>query len=83
MPCEGLSKDVFEAAFPYYDEYDGTAYIFRDGGLGRKTKFVPGLTDYLKEIIEEDGQAELQCHFCLKKYQFDKDELIAILEEMS
>lgn len=47
VPCEGLSKDVFEAAFPHYDEYDGTAYIFRDGGLGRKTKFVPGLTDYL------------------------------------
>lgn len=47
VPCEGLSKDVFEAAFPNYDEFDGTAYIFRNGGLGRKTKFVPGLTDYL------------------------------------
>ena len=33
-------------AFPDYDEYNGTAYIFRTG-LGRKTKFVPGLTDYL------------------------------------
>ena len=47
VPCEGQSKDVFEAAFPHYDEFDGTAYIFRNGGLGRKTKFVPGLTDYL------------------------------------
>lgn len=47
VSCEGLPKDVFEAAFPYYDEYDGTAYIFRNGGLGRKTLFVPGLTDYL------------------------------------
>ena len=47
VPCEGLSKDVFEAAFPNFDEFDGTAYIFRNGGLGRKTKFVPGLTDYL------------------------------------
>lgn len=47
VPCEGLSKYVFEAAFPNYDEFDGTAYIFRNGGLGRKTKFVPGLTDYL------------------------------------
>lgn len=45
--CDGLSRDTFEAAFPNYDEYDGTAYIFRDGGLGRKTRFVPGLTDYL------------------------------------
>lgn len=47
VPCEGQSRDYFEAAFPIYDEYDGTAYIFRNGGLGRKTKFVPGLTDYL------------------------------------
>ena len=47
VPCDGISKDTFEAAFPNYDEYDGTAYIFRNGGLGRKSKFVPGLTDYL------------------------------------
>ena len=47
VPCEGQSRDYFEAAFPNYDEYDGTSYIFRNGGLGRKTKFVPGLTDYL------------------------------------
>ena len=47
VPCEGQSKEIFEAAFPNYDENDGAAYIFRNGGLGRKTKFVPGLTDYL------------------------------------
>ena len=47
VPCEGQSRDYFEAAFPNCDEYDGTSYIFRNGGLGRKTKFVPGLTDYL------------------------------------
>ena len=34
----------------------------------------------LTEIIEEDGQAELQCQFCLKKYQFNKEELEGILE---
>ena len=47
VPCEGQSADYFEAAFPNYDEFDGTSYIFRNGGLGRKTKFVPGMTDYL------------------------------------
>jgi len=46
VPAEGLSKETFEAAFPNYDEYDGTSYIFRTG-LGRKTKFVPGMTEYL------------------------------------
>lgn len=29
----------------------------------------------LKEIIEEDGQAELTCHFCNTKYHFDKGHL--------
>lgn len=33
----------------------------------------------LKEIIEEDGEAELQCHFCLERYKFDKEELTEIL----
>ena len=33
----------------------------------------------LKNIIENDGKAELVCHFCNKKYEFTKEEL----EEMS
>lgn len=33
----------------------------------------------LAEIIEEDGEAELVCQFCLKKYHFDKDHLLRIL----
>ena len=37
----------------------------------------------LTEIIEEDGKAELQCQFCLKKYQFSKEELQGILEQMT
>ena len=37
----------------------------------------------LREIIEEDGQAELQGHFCRKKYHFDKPELEAILDRVS
>lgn len=40
------SETVLKSAFPNYDEFDGTAYIFRSG-LGRKTKFVPGLTEHL------------------------------------
>lgn len=37
----------------------------------------------LKEIIEEDGQAELTCQFCTKKYHFDKAHLEALLEAIS
>lgn len=35
----------------------------------------------LKEMIEEDGKAELTCHFCNKKYNFSKEDLEKILEE--
>ena len=31
--------------------------------------------DDLRQIAEEDGQAELTCQFCTKKYHFDKDHL--------
>ena len=38
--------------------------------------------DDLKQIIEEDGQAELTCQFCESKYHFTKEELEAMLERM-
>ena len=46
IPANELSESILKNAFPDYDEYDGTSYIFRSG-LGRKTKFVPGLNEYL------------------------------------
>lgn len=33
----------------------------------------------LSDIIEEDGQAELVCQFCCRKYHFDKEHLERIL----
>ncbi|WP_409290945.1 Hsp33 family molecular chaperone HslO [Peribacillus sp. SCS-37] len=32
-------------------------------------------SDEIGDIIEEDGKAEAQCHFCNEVYHFDKDEL--------
>ena len=37
--------------------------------------------DELSEIIEEDGQAELSCHFCNSRYTFTKGELERLLQE--
>lgn len=34
----------------------------------------------LAQIIEEDGKATLHCHFCNKDYDFNRDELIEILQ---
>lgn len=38
--------------------------------------------DDLREIIDEDGQAELVCQFCEKKYFFDKEQLEEIYRQM-
>lgn len=35
----------------------------------------------LKEIIEQDGKAELTCQFCGKKYRFDREQLVGLLSE--
>ncbi len=44
-----------------------------------KEKFAEGLMtlgkDQIKELIEEDGKAEIKCQFCNKIYNFNKGEL--------
>lgn len=35
----------------------------------------------LEQLIEEDGQAEVVCHFCNEKYTFEKEELQQILNK--
>lgn len=35
----------------------------------------------LEDILREDGQAELVCHFCSAKYYFDRDQLEELLAE--
>ena len=36
----------------------------------------------LKKIIQEDGKAEIVCHFCNKKYEFSKQELEEIAKNI-
>lgn len=36
----------------------------------------------LEEIINTEGKAELVCHFCNQKYNFSKEELQAIIEQI-
>lgn len=38
-------------------------------------------TDDLRKILEEDKKAELSCHFCNRKYNFDEADLIRLLKE--
>ncbi|MBP3870722.1 MAG: hypothetical protein J6E46_07075 [Faecalicoccus sp.] len=45
VPADENSKIVFEKTFPEF-ELDDEVYVMRKS-LGRKSKFVPGLTEYL------------------------------------
>ena len=42
-------------------------------GLGEKE---------IQEMIDEDGMAEAQCHFCLETYQYSKEELESFINEL-
>ena len=35
----------------------------------------------IKDIIDEQGHAEITCHFCENRYDFSKQELEALLEQ--
>jgi len=38
-------------------------------------------TEELEQMISEQGQAEVQCHFCAEKYKFNSTELQQILHQ--
>ena len=38
-------------------------------------------TDEIEDMIETDGQAEAECHFCNEKYHFSKENLENLLEQ--
>lgn len=42
-------------------------------GLGKKE---------IQDMIDEDGMAEAQCHFCLEAYQYSKEELESFINEL-
>lgn len=71
---EGIEMDPPEEFFPEMrcdcsEERMEQALI----SIGRKD---------LKEIIDEDGKAELVCHFCRTRYQFGREQLEALLEQI-
>ena len=37
----------------------------------------------IKKIYDEDKKVEVQCHFCNKKYNFDENELLTLIEKIS
>lgn len=36
----------------------------------------------IQEIIDDEGHAEAQCHFCMEKYQFSREDLESFIDEI-
>ncbi|MBR5229406.1 MAG: Hsp33 family molecular chaperone HslO [Firmicutes bacterium] len=84
---EGILADMMERIFgDMPEEYKVGGLEYRTMGWEcdcsterlEKVLMTIGVSD-LKEIIEEDGEAEMVCQFCCKKYHFDKPHLEGIL----
>ena len=70
---------------------ENALFLINDLGLEfkcdcSKERFADGLASIgkveLEKIINEDGKAHTKCHFCGKEYNFSKEELEEILEEI-
>ena len=87
---EGILEDLKNEIFGEMpDEYKVDTLEFREmkwncdcsEEILEKALMTIGKKD-LQEIIEEDGQAELVCQFCEKKYFFHKEHLENLLSQM-
>ena len=87
---EAIMEDLLNKIFaPMPEEFTVIAKETRDIGWEcdcsterlEKALMSIGVTD-MRTILEEDGEAELTCQFCRKKYHFDKEHLERLLEEM-
>ncbi|WP_033542042.1 Hsp33 family molecular chaperone HslO [Planococcus sp. CAU13] len=51
-----------------------------------KERFAEGIMGLgaaeIRQMIDEEGKAETQCHFCLETYSYSKEELEAMIDEL-
>lgn len=82
MSPEGILEEIFGEGnveilekIPVKFECNCSKERFADGimGLG---------AEEIQKIIDEEGKAETQCHFCLETYSYSKDELEAMIDEL-
>lgn len=87
---EAIMEDLLNKIFaPMPEQFEVIAKETRDIGWEcdcsterlEKALMSIGVQD-MRTILEEDGEAELTCQFCRKKYHFDREHLERLLEEM-
>ncbi len=83
MPLNEILKIIFVGL--HIDEMPGSECVPKYHCDCSRERFEGGIISIgrkeISAIIEEDGQAEVVCQFCNKKYNFTKDDLTKLLAE--
>jgi len=81
LDAEGIIGEVLgDIAFKVYETRE-VGYLCTCSKERLERALVSIGRNDLQEMIEEQGHAELVCHFCNKKYSFSRDELANLLEK--
>lgn len=79
---EDIIKLIFEDNYKIMETIDVSFKCYCN-----KDKFASGIAtlgkDEIQKMIDEDGQAEVICHYCNTQYLFTKDELANIMKGMN
>jgi molecular chaperone Hsp33 len=80
LDAEGIIKDILgDIDYKVYEEKQIEYQCNCDKERLERALVSMGKKE-LEDIIEEQGEAELVCHFCNSKYHFDREELVKLLE---
>lgn len=80
LDAEGLIKSVLgDIEYKVYEEKE-VSYRCNCNKERLERALISIGKEELQELIEDQGSAELVCHFCNSKYHFDKAELTELLE---
>ncbi len=81
LDAEGVIKDILgDIEYKVFEEKE-IAYRCNCSKERMERALISIGRSELDDIIKEQGNAELTCHFCSNKYDFSKEELINLLEK--
>lgn len=81
LDAEGMIKDILgDIEYKVYEEQQ-VEYRCNCSKERLERALISIGKQELEELIQEQGNAELVCHFCNSKYHFEKDELVSLLEK--
>ena len=81
VPLETVLSELFASLDAEYTEQYHPAYRCDCTRERLERALISIGRQELSDIIEQDGQAELTCQFCERKYHFDRDALVKLLAE--